>query len=341
MSHLNAIPHWQNAIEKVLSLSDEYHLLEPNEHVVLGVSGGPDSVLLAELLDHLAAQYALHCHLAHVNYGLRGEDSDADQALVEELARSKGWTIDVLDLRKNLECDGNFQDWAREQRYTFFREVAKRHQAGKIAVGHHLSDQVETVLQRFLRGSSLRGLAAMRPQTQLYGAMLIRPLLKLTREEVLAAVCERGLAFRNDASNKSNHYLRNRLRHEVLPVLQDCQPGFEQALGESLLLMQADEDYLETCGEEKLRDLQIPNGNVQENGIELSLEGFRSLPKNLRLRVLRLAIAQLTGSRQSITFYHVVMIDALACQGPVRAQYDLPGNLLFEKGPLALALRKK
>ncbi len=329
--------HWQNVIKKASSLVREHKLLEQEDRLIVAVSGGPDSTLLMEWLGHLKKDLRLECHLAHVNYRRRGPDSDADELFVKEQANNHGWSCDVLRPKTFTDDQGNFQAWAREQRYQFFAQLATRYQSTKLVVGHHLSDQIETMLLRLLRGSSLRGLAAMRPRATLFGMTVVRPFLKLTREEIEAALTEQGWSYRIDASNDSKDYVRNRLRQEVLPLFQECHPGYEGGVGDSLSLLQTDEDYLEELTEQAYESLLLERWE----GITLARGLFGKLPQSLRFRVLRRAIAQLTGTHQTITFHHIVKMEQLAGSGSKEAHYDLPGRLSFEAGPLVLTLREK
>lgn len=332
--------HWQNAIEKVSSFCDQQQLLNKGDALLIGLSGGPDSVFLAELLAELSPDWRFRCHLAHVNYQLRGEESDEDQRWVERWAKKTGWSLDVHLVDKKISASApteNFQAWARRERYQFFAQVAETRQASKIVVAHHLTDQIETFLLRLLRGSGPSGLGAMRPRSQSFGRELIRPMLPLTREEILAALEERHCDYRHDVSNDSIHYRRNYLRHQVLPLLAKLQPGYERAVGESLLLLQGDDALLNHYAEQSLAEL----GETSSSEITLSRSGLQALPKNLRLRLLRLAIGRLTADLQSITFHHVGKMNELICGNRTQSHYDLPGNLLFEQGPLMIKIKKK
>ena len=330
---------WPNVIKKVSSFCAEYELLKPSDRLLIGVSGGPDSVMLVEYLAAMANELDLSCHIAHLNYGQRGANSEQDQVFVETLGASKDWPVSVKRIR--APATGNFQDWARQERYTYFGELCASHHLNKTVLGHHLTDQVETFLLRALRGSGTTGLAAMRPQASFQSQVLIRPLLCLTKTEIVTVLRTEEFRYRHDDSNDSVRYRRNRLRHQVLPILQDIQPNFERALGESLLRMQDDDQLLDDWALQSLDKLRLKKESHASGQISLSRPGLAELPKSLRLRVLRRAIGELTGGPQSITFHHVSKMESLLGGGAQEAQYDLPNGLRYEQGALVVTLKRK
>lgn len=334
--------HWQNAIERVHSFVSQNCLIRNGDRLLLGVSGGGDSVFLAEVMAELQETYDLSIRLAHVNYGLRAEAADADDAFVTQYAQDKAWPLDTL--RLTLEtCQGeetNVQAWARTERYAFFRRLLEQGRADKVVLAHHMTDQVETVLLRMLRGSGLTGLTAMKSVTEWKGMIMVRPLLCLTREDIDTVLAERTIAYCHDESNESTKYRRNRLRHDVLPLLRKEEPSFERGMSEAIQLLQADEAYLQDVTEELLDRLQEGRENPSR-ALSLSRSAFQDLPLSLRLRLLRCAIVRLTGDLQSITFHHVRKIEELACRGPSQASYHLPGSVVYEQGPLAMTFRQE
>ncbi|MDX1420577.1 MAG: tRNA lysidine(34) synthetase TilS [Rubricoccaceae bacterium] len=191
--------------------------LSPGAPIVVGASGGLDSTVLLRLLHEAGAEVVA----AHVNYGLRGADAEADEAFVRALAGTLGVAFDAR--RVALDKGGNRQAAARDARYAFFGEVAARHGAEAVAVGHTQDDQAETVLLHLFRGTGVRGLAGMppaRPLTPGSSVRLLRPLLDVPRADLDALARARGWAWREDASNASGRYRRNRLRTEVLPEIR-------------------------------------------------------------------------------------------------------------------------
>nr|MBX2821492.1 tRNA lysidine(34) synthetase TilS [Rhodothermaceae bacterium] len=190
---------------------------------LVGVSGGLDSMVLLNLLRDLACEV----HIAHVNYQLRGEESDGDEAFVASYAAEKHIPYYVRQADPELkesERGRSFQEVARKLRYVFFKDVAEKQGIEHIAVAHHQDDQAETVLLKLVQGSGMEGVAGMKPKRRLApesGIQLIRPLLNQPREAILAYAKEKGIPWREDASNRSDAYKRNVMRNRVLPLLKE------------------------------------------------------------------------------------------------------------------------
>lgn len=197
------------------------HLLRPGENVVVGVSGGADSVALL----HLMVGYGVRCHVVHVNYRLRGIESDQDAAFVETLCTRLNVTLEIVrvpDGWSQSDPGASLQERARDFRYEAFESAARRAGIQKVAVAHHLEDQAETVLLRLIRGSGLQGAAGMhsrRPISAGSDVELIRPLLRATRSEIVNWLAANDLDYRADSSNLDPKYDRVRLRRQVVPAI--------------------------------------------------------------------------------------------------------------------------
>lgn len=196
-------------LSKHLSCS---HVLSPGERVLVGISGGLDSVVLSRALSHLG--FALH--LAHVNYGLRSRASDEDARLARRLAASLDVPFSELQPRRKTHSEASIQIWARRARYEWFGDLCAQFGIGKCAVAHHADDQFETILINLNRGTGLAGLVGMRDSRPLGDSVtLIRPLLSFTRAELLAYANDNALLWREDASNLDSRYTRNAIRSEL------------------------------------------------------------------------------------------------------------------------------
>jgi tRNA(Ile)-lysidine synthase len=210
---------------------DERSLLRDGQRVVVGVSGGIDSVVLVHVLRDLGYDIVM----AHVNYGLRGEESDDDEAFVRDLALGLGREPEVMgaDARGRAKADGySVQAAARAIRYEHFVDVANKVGARSVAVAHHAEDQAETVLMNLLRGSGPEGLAGMRVERSLApGIRLVRPMLFARRSDIEAFAADRGLKWREDESNLSDKYRRGRFRHQILPQIQQVLPDEDVVRG--------------------------------------------------------------------------------------------------------------
>ncbi|HWN98315.1 MAG TPA: tRNA lysidine(34) synthetase TilS [Blastocatellia bacterium] len=267
-------------LEKVRLFIEQHEMFRDTSGVVVAVSGGPDSVVLLDLLRQIPEErQAQRLHIGHLNHNLRGTESDDDAEFVRSLAGrlSIPVTIGSADVRGEAEAGKRgIEEVARDARYRFLRRVAAEHGCDRIAAGHTMSDQAETFLMRLARGAGLRGLSAMRPISPVPGfdgeterrgdretkeqhvneqkvgraaspslLLLIRPLLCLTREEVEEYCRERGLEFRLDPSNLETHYTRNWVRLEVLPALRKLNPRIVESIARATELAAADQEALD------------------------------------------------------------------------------------------------
>ena len=203
-----------NVMDLLTTLKSTLQKITPFKKVVVGVSGGADSVVLAHALKKLGYEIII----AHLNHNLRGAQSDADEKFVKDLAKKWG----VLYVVKNgfIPKEGNLENNARKVRYAFMEDVRKKYKADCVAIAHHLDDQVETILMHMVRGSGLRGQVGIKYEKD----KLIRPMLDVKRSEVLAYAKENGLDYRTDKSNNDLSYNRNFWRHLVIPYLKNKMP---------------------------------------------------------------------------------------------------------------------
>lgn len=297
-------------------------LFEPGARVVVAVSGGADSVALLDLLRRFDAG-SLKLVVAHLNHSLRGEHSDADQAFVAGLAARYGLSFvaerrDVAALARELVT--SLEDAGRRARYDFLARVAREHQASFIALAHHRDDQAETVLMRLLRGAGGTGLRGMGPSR----GILKRPLLRVSRADIERYLKEEGLSWRNDASNADTDFLRNSIRHELLPLLGRYNPKVSERLAATAEILAADEELLDQVTDAAYRRLLLP-GSAEP---AFSVAGLTGEPRGLRLRLYRRALAEQRGDLQRIALTHLEAIDRLVGSERPNARLNLPGACL-------------
>ena len=210
----------QGALEKVRNYIRQHHLLEEGARVLVGLSGGPDSVCLARILDSLGyGVVAVHC-----NFHLRGDESQRDEQFVVSLCQQMGWELHRVDFDTQTYARQqkiSIEMAARELRYEHFRSLLHDTQAHVIAVGHHQDDNIETLLLNAVRGTGIRGLCGMQPRNN----DVVRPLLCLTRQEILAHLADIQQDFVTDHTNLEDAYARNKVRLDVLPLLEHINPG--------------------------------------------------------------------------------------------------------------------
>ena len=229
----------------------------PNTPGVVAVSGGADSVALLVALRAIRPPGTIF--VAHLNHQLRGLESDADEQFVRELAETWQFPCRVLRVDIAQAATGeNLEAFAREARYRWFGELAAKVGAGWIATGHHADDQAETVLHRLIRGTGLQGLRGIAPIRRDGIVPVVRPLLSVTKRQILAHLADLGQPYRTDASNADPRFTRNRIRHELLPLLQTFNSDVVEALSRTAL--QAEELFSEQQaeGERLLELVELP-----------------------------------------------------------------------------------
>ena len=305
-------------------------LLAPGDAVLVGVSGGPDSVALLHLLREIGPALRLRLEVAHVDHGIRGPGSRDDCEFVRGMAArlSLPFHLARLDLGEagGRRGPGNLEARARERRYRFFAEVASERRMGKVAVGHNRDDQVETMLMWLLRGcgpEGLQGMPAARPLARspegAGPAVLIRPLLDLSRDEILAFLESRGLDYREDPTNRDERYLRNWLRGAVLPELRSRSDGaLERRLARLGGMLRSDHAFLE-------RQAAAAYPGVVRGGA-LDRAGFLALDPGLRPRMARFWLRRELGTLRRIGFAHVDAVTRLLAGSRPHGRVSLPGG---------------
>ncbi|NKB22929.1 MAG: tRNA lysidine(34) synthetase TilS [Kiritimatiellae bacterium] len=211
-----------------------HQLIFSGQHILIGVSGGADSVALTCLLHHLQSRLKVKLTLVHLNHKIRGQRADEDQRFVEALANKLG--LAFITQTRNIPRLAREKKWslemaAREARHDFYRSTLKRFGTQSMALAHTSDDQAETVLLKLVRGAGVQGLSAMDYQCQLKGIHVVRPMLDVTHQAAIDFLKKRGQEWREDESNQDFRFQRNRVRHEVIPLLEaTLNPSLRQAL---------------------------------------------------------------------------------------------------------------
>ncbi len=332
-------------IQKIAEFCQKNSLLADRDHVVIGVSGGADSLCLLDVLDTLRPTLGLTLTIAHLNHQLRGADSQLDEAFVSKLADQRQLPIFVETAAVATQAarrKQSLEEAARQIRYAFLWRVAQKVNANKIAVGHNADDQVETVLMHFLRGAGLAGLRGMLPLVEITALrlhpadvpasesvaipQLIRPLLETWRNEIEAYCQARQLEPRQDFSNQDTTFFRNRLRHELLPLLETYNPNIRQTLQRTAKIVTAEAEFLH---DHLAQAWQTVVRSESPERIELDLPTWRKLPLALKRSTLRRAVQTLRRSLRDINFEHVEAALAIVEQGEVGARASLPQGLML------------
>ena len=263
-----------NALYRVKSWIEEQRLLPDSGLVIAGLSGGADSMAMAHMLHQLLPAGRLVC--AHINHGIRGEAAERDQAFVEDWCRKEGIPLQVL--RANVPEEAKktgegLEACGRRVRYAFFQSLSLG-ENDRIATAHTRSDQAETVLLHLVQGAGARGLSGIPTKRE----NIIRPVLCLSREEIEEYCRENHIQWCTDATNEEIEYTRNRIRHQVLPLLRDMNPSIEETLERTAFSLKRDADCLEEMAQKSLEQVRVEKG--------LSVKAIQALPEAVAVRVL-------------------------------------------------------
>lgn len=311
-------------LEKVKNTIRKYNLINKNDKIVVGVSGGPDSVVLLYLLNYLKKDFKLNLQIAHLDHMLR-RDSRQDREFVESLAAKLKLPITCGQINvKKLARRGSLEEIARNVRLEFLFKVAKQIKAKKIALGHNFDDQAETVLMRILRGTGIYGLSGILPKRKISGFEIIRPLVEVKRKEIESFLKKRRIKACLDASNLENIYLRNRIRNKLLPLLEkEYNKNIKEVLSNFSQSAGYDYDYLNQVAKQKLNGL----------GNRIKLDKFLKFHPAIQRLILRSSIARAKGDIRRITFQHIREIEDLILNRPANSIVDLPkGVSVVKKG---------
>lgn len=298
--------------------------LRRGSSILVGLSGGADSVALTCALLELRERLSFRVVAAHLNHRIRGDEADRDEEFVREMCARLGIEL-IVERADGLDAStttANLEERARDARREFLLRVADRVQADFVALGHHRDDQAETVLMRLMRGAGAAGMAAMAERGP---AKIIRPMLSLSRAEIREYLDARSIPFVEDSSNSSRDILRNRIRAELLPMLErDYAPG----LGERLVEL-ADEmcslDHLVTAIAARELDAMRVGGGA------LDMSGFAAVNRAVQAVAIRLFLSEQMGSLRRISRAHVEAIRELILEGGPSDSIDLPGSWRAER----------
>jgi tRNA(Ile)-lysidine synthase len=315
-------------LAKLKAAIEHTYLLEKGDRVLVGVSGGADSLCLLDALHKLAPQAGWEIFAAHLDHQFRGEESAQDAEFVQAFCAQRG--IPCRLQRKNLpeiikETKLSPEQAARMVRYDFFHETAKLWAIHKLALAHHANDQAETVLMRVLRGTGTWGLAGIPPSREEKGLTIIRPLLNFYKTELEMYCVDNGLVPRLDSSNLKTIYRRNFLRLQVIPMLEEkVNPSLTGALVNLADIAETENDYLDGECEKALKEIIKSKEN---NKIIIKGKLFLACHLALQRRMIKLIFTYLLDQCENIGYVHVNQLIRWIQEGRSTGQMDLPGGL--------------
>lgn len=280
----------KNLIKKIQNEAYHNQLWKKGDRIVIGVSGGPDSVCLLDILTEIKEKVEMEIHIAHVNYGLRGKDSQKDEELVQELAEKYQLGLSVLESEKIEETEINEEN-LRNIRYNFFEKIREELGYDLIAVAHNQDDQVETFLMRIIRGSGLQGLSGMKYKND----KIIRPLLGISKKEILEYLKNEKIEFRLDKTNKRDRFFRNKIRNKLIPYLEKSfNPNIKKTIAGSILNIADDMSLISELSKKYSKDSK-----------EMKVSSILKLHPALQKRIILETIKSQKGSLKNIESAHI------------------------------------
>jgi tRNA(Ile)-lysidine synthase len=328
----------EDMLTKVQKTIQKHDMLRKGDHVLVGVSGGADSVALLAVLNHLRAPWGITLTAAHFNHKTRAAESDRDEAFVRTLCKSIGIAVVCASLKGGTRSRGlSVEDFLRRSRYAFFEKMLRKTGANRIALGHHQGDQAETVLMNVIRGSGLAGISGI-PPVRNAGA-LIRPLIDCRRREIVDYLAGEGLSFVDDRSNADERFLRNRIRANLIPELEKrFNPAIHEALCRLADVLRAENDYM--TREAQIRLARWRDGRVREKPLAVPIAELKVLHPALQRRAILEIVREVSAEDAAIGFEHVQAVLALAGGTNPGGSLDLPGGTLVKRSYGLLEFRR-
>ena len=314
--------------EKVRATISSHSMLQPREKILVAVSGGVDSTILLDILYRLAQEYGVNLAVAHLDHRLRGEESKEDARFVAQLAEGYGLPLisESIDVRAVAgEKKMGIEEAARMVRMRFLRETAQTLGAAKIALGHTANDRAETMLFNLIRGAGTAGLAGIKPANPPF----VRPLIDVTRAEVVAYAHEHNLSWREDASNADITFTRNRIRHEIIPLLEGLNPNLIASLSRTAEIMREEREAFSALLEQPWKEAL---SEEREGMVRLDRKYLASLSVGIRRALLRRGLEHVRGDLLGISKVHVDALCRLIASPRAHGEIHLPRILARVQG---------
>jgi tRNA(Ile)-lysidine synthase len=314
-------------LSRVKKTIEKYDMLLPGEIVVVGVSGGADSICLLHSLLELK-EYKPELIVAHLNHGIRGREAGWDAVFVKRTAESLGLKFelgkaDAPGYKKEKKL--SLEEAARVLRYDFFEKTRRKFGADKIATAHTLDDQAETVVMRLMRGSGAKGLSGIPPVSE---GVIIRPLIETARADIETYLTSKGIGWIEDSTNELREIQRNRIRLDLIPELETYNPRIRETLSRTSDIMRIEEDYIDREAKRNFARILAPD----TRGLKGDLRKFKRLHQALRLGILRQAIEALQMGLRNITSLHLLSVDEYLTSGAASGEVELPDGIVIAKG---------
>lgn len=309
-------------LEEIFTKTIRKHgLLEQKDKLILGVSGGPDSIFMLHQFCFLQKEYRLKLVCAHFNHSLRHE-ADEEEDFVKETCSKLGirCVSEKKDVKKFFTGDSQEQT-ARTLRFDFFLRIAREFKTKKLALAHHKDDVVETTLMRIIRGAALKGLRGILPKSRFKELTVIRPLIGIRKKEILEWLAARNIPYRTDKTNFEDKFFRNKVRLKLIPALEELNPNINNVIFNLSQLVSLDYEFISRYAREKYERLKKQKGR---HYVKLDLKELKSQDAAIILNIVRLSIEELKGDTRKLEFRHIEEITDLLYNRPPFSIVDLP-----------------
>ena len=320
--------------QKIIETIKKYNLINSGDKIVLGVSGGPDSIAMLDILNQLKDEMNFEIYVVHVNHNIRGKDADEDEEYVKKYCEKYNIKcfskkIDVPTIAKTKKI--GTEEAGRKVRYEYFEEILKETKSNKIAIAHNKNDKVETIIMHLLRGSGISGLRGIEPIRE---EKFIKPLIECDRQEIENYCKENNLQPRIDKTNFENEYTRNKIRNLLIPYIEEnFNPNIVDTLNRLSDVVEKEDDFFHKIVENEYKNLKITADNKE---IVLDLKKFNCLDYVIKSRIILYTIKELFGSAQGIEKIHIEDIIKL-CGNNIGNKYLTPNKnikIFIKKGKI-------
>jgi len=319
---------------KVKSTIEKYNMLMEGSYALLAVSGGIDSSVMTHIISQICREKGLRPVLCHLNHSLRGSESDRDEFFVVSLAKEEpGCISETKKINMNEIIDnskeGSLQSLSRKMRISFFKEIAEKYGVHSIFMAHNLDDLCETFLLRLIRGSGTCGLSSMSFVSRYEGLKIFRPLLDISRDEIVEFSKANKIEFVEDSSNLKSSYDRNKMRNTIIPLLKkEFNPNLSMTIKMVTDLLKEDEDILENLTIRKMEKIVT---NKIQGGASLRLDLFSREHLSIQTRILRNVIREIKGNLYDISYINIMDIIHISKSREKKKVLSLPGGIKVEK----------
>ena len=315
-----------------------YDMLHPGDKVLVAVSGGPDSVCLLRALSGMK-KLGVEIVVGNLDHGIRKRGSAADSTFVKKLSKELGFECEHKQLDLGTTSGGkiSLEEKARLARYKFLLTAAKKHNCGIIATGHTLDDQAETMVMRFMLGASLKGMSGIPPVRYEKGIKIIRPLIRASKKDILQLLNAEGWAYRDDHTNRDTKYVRNSVRHEVLPFLEKYNPRIRRSLANLSDTMREDAAFLDEAKESVFsKNVNAAKGRASINAKDIVLQ-----PRTLRKELFKELFIRAGGDVKKLTYRHWMDMDYFIRAGELGKSLNFPGVTVSKREADIVFTRRK